>query len=284
MIGTIFLIVLSVVMAIVISVRLNREVAPVVDSNTKNGITWIINNEALDELGKAGASSSLLTSGFHNDRTYVVNNSVPSAFGVPTATYTSYQSIQSAIINGRLPGNYKAVIYDNESWQFTPLAEQQDPVHYEQLVGELLHQHGLLYIATPATDLIKVMDPNVAAGATFDAYIRKNIAADTARYADVYEIQAQGSETDIPKFSNFVTSAAAQARAANTNIKVLAGISTNPSGQVVTSDRLSAAFSAVRSSVDGYWLNIPSGGAYCPKCGTAQPSLAISLLQSIYGN
>ena len=41
------------------------------------------------------------------------------------------------------------------------------------------------------------------------------------------------------------------------------------------------ALRAVRPVVDGFWLNIPAGGKYCPRCGVPQPQLAVQLLQSL---
>ena len=34
---------------------------------------------------------------------------------------------------------------------------------------------------------------------------------------------------------------------------------------------------ATRSSIDGYWLNVPGRGARCPTCNAAQPEIAIDL-------
>ena len=33
------------------------------------------------------------------------------------------------------------------------------------------------------------------------------------------------------------------------------------------------------NDVAGYWLNIPRGGAACPKCGEPQPQVAVELLK-----
>jgi hypothetical protein len=62
---------------------------------------------------------------------------------------------------------------------------------------------------------------------------------------------------------------------------VSAGISTNPSGQQVTAAQFAAVVNAVRWYVNGFWLNIPAGGAACPRCGTPQPQVALPLLLSL---
>ena len=76
--------------------------------------------------------------------------------------------------------------------------------------------------------------------------------------ADVIEVQAQSLERSAATYAAFVREAAGQARAANPGVSVLAGLSTNPPGPVVTSQQLAAAMQASHSSVDGYWLNIPA--------------------------
>ena len=70
--------------------------------------------------------------------------------------------------------------------------------------------------------------------------------------------------------------AAAQAREANPRVRIFAGLSTNPSGKPVTGKQLYGAVQATRDDVEGYWLNIPGGGAYCPKCGQPQPQVHFS--------
>ena len=96
-----------------------------------------------------------------------------------------------------------------------------------------MRAHGLLFLTAPGVDLVTVLAPENRT-TPYDAYLRLGIAADAARYADVVDIQAQGSERDTTFYANFVVQAAAQARQANPNVLVLAGISTNPSGQQVT--------------------------------------------------
>ncbi|QIS11288.1 hypothetical protein [Nocardia arthritidis] len=107
--------------------------------------------------------------------------------------------------------------------------------------------------------------------------LRYRVTVGAAASADVIDIQAQGSEADTAKFADFVRQAAAQARQRNPRVVVLAGLSTNPSGQRVTTDQLQQAVAATRSFVDGYWLDIPAVGTACPRCGTPQPEVAVPL-------
>jgi hypothetical protein len=97
----------------------------------------------------------------------------------------------------------------------------------------------------------------------------------------VFVIQAQGSERNIRVYTDFVGQAAAQARSANPNVIVLAGISTNPSGQRVTADHILGAIAATRDSVDGYWFNIPQPSDYCPRCSEFRPDIATEVLRRL---
>jgi hypothetical protein len=115
----------------------------------------------------------------------------------------------------------------------------------------------------------------------YAAYLKLGLAAGAARYSDVIDIQAQGAITNRTTYKQFVQAAAAQARKASPRVRVIAGLSTNPSGQHVTPAEFSAAFYAVRPYVDGYWLNIPSGGSFCPKCGIPRPRVAVPLLHAL---
>src|SRR5579863_6904860 len=161
-----------------------------------------------------------------------------------------------------------AVMYDPEKWQFTPEEEQHDPGRFACKVAEVVHAQHRLLIVAPAADLVG------GGPDRFDRFLHAKIAASTARCADVYEIQAQGAELDGRDFASYVRKAAQQAREGNPNIVVLAGISTNPTGKVVTAKELYACVRAVSDVVAGFWLNIPAGGAACPTCGEPKPEVA----------
>jgi hypothetical protein len=199
---------------------------------------------------------------------------------MPAVTFGSYAELKKALDSGRLSKDVKAVLYDNEAWEFTPPEEQQDIAKFEKLAADAVHSHGLLFVATPATDLTRILSPQVKTR-RYDEYLRLGIAGAAAQYADIYEIQAQGSEDNLAVYTQFVKQAAAQARAANPQVKVFAGLSTNPSGKHVTAKGLYDAIMATRSDVDGYWLNIPAGGSHCPRCGEAQPQVAVELIKML---
>jgi hypothetical protein len=247
------------------------------------GEDWIVNQHALALLAGAGLSQHSRQELFGNTGTYLVESADGTDEGVTgaaaTATFTSYTTLRATLADGGLPRGTKAVLFDDEHWSLTPSVEQLHPAEYEELAAALVHAHHLLFVTAPATDLTEVLAPGDSDH--YAAYIKLGLAASAARYANVVDIQAQGAELDLAKYASFVEQAAAQARKANSRVVVLAGISTNPSGQHVTSAEFTAAFKAARPYVAGFWLNIPQAGTACPACGTPQPKAAIPLLESL---
>jgi hypothetical protein len=257
-------------------------------SAAATGPLWIISGSTLTRLRSGDATGS--TAGlFDTPNAYVITGpqhwAVPDGWScTPTASFTSYTALRSALNNGTLDPRIKAVLYDNEHWSLTPSAEQNDPAHYDQLAAQLVHRHHLLFLAAPATDLVNVLSPATAAGSGhFQAFLNLGLAGAIARDADVLDLQAQGAEADPGLFASFVADAAAQARKANPNVKVLAGISTNPSGKTVTAAAIDQAAQAVRANVDGYWLNDPAASAACPACAGPYPQVALAALRGLGG-
>ena len=74
----------------------------------------------------------------------------------PVLSYTSYAQFSSNIRSGAIKYPYHWVMYDPEHWSKTPVSEQQNPVRYMTLFGQLAHAHGLKVIQAPALDLAYV--------------------------------------------------------------------------------------------------------------------------------
>jgi|SRR6516165_5748171 len=247
----------------------------------RKAIRWLFNGPGIAAIAADAEASRLLDNG----QPFVVTGrnvaaNPPGWNAIPFASFTSFRAIESALKGGTLAHNAEGIIYDNENWQFTPEHEQQNPAQYEKLSADLVHARGLLFLAAPAVDLAAAL---LAQSQTtkYDAYLHLGIAADAARYAEIVDIQAQGSERDTTFYADFVRQAAMQARQANPNVLVLAGISTNPSGQRVTVNDILRAIAATRDSVDGYWFNIPSPSEYCPSCNDFRPDIAIEVLRRL---
>jgi hypothetical protein len=172
--------------------------------------------------------------------------------------WASEAQFASDIREGNIPADVQDVMYDPEGWDSTPLPEQRDPARYAELFARLAHAHGYVVIVTPHPSLVSV--PGAAcgqrAGETQEAaYVRCRIAEEVARYADIYETQAQALERDPGAYRDFVARTAAQARSANPDVVVLSGLSTAP-GYVATPHMLYAAWDSVKDVVDGHYLSL----------------------------
>jgi hypothetical protein len=177
----------------------------------------------------------------------------------------------------------RGVMYDYERWQFTPEQEQRNPAVYVKQAADLVHGHGLLFLTAPAVNLVKGIEPMTRAEQMDETYLRLRIAADAARYADVFDIQAQRFESDTKRYANFVRLAATQARQANPKVSVLAGISTQPFGPRVTANDIFGAIMATRGVVDGYWFNIPRPSQYSPHVTEFRPDIALDVFHRLAG-
>jgi hypothetical protein len=246
-------------------------------------IRWMFHGPGAAVIAADAEASRLLD----NTRPFVmVGRYVPTIppgwDAVPFASFTNFGALRNALERGRLGQRVGGIMYDYERWSFTPDVEQKNPTSYVKQAADLVHAHGLLFLTAPAVNLVAVMAPE-SRNRRYDTYLQLGIAADAARYADVFDIQAQGSERNTALYANFVRQAAAQARQANPNVVVLAGISTQPNGQQVTADDILRAIAATRDSVDGYWFNIPRPSEYCPRCTDFRPDIAIDVLRRLAG-
>lgn len=250
---------------------------------------WIISGSALTRLRAADPDGATTRAAFDSPDAFVVISGpgwpVPAGWSsTPTAGFTSYESLRAALTGGTLDPRIKAVLYDDEHWDLTPILEQREPVHYDQLAAQLAHQHHLMFIATPAINLVNVLTPIAGSGAggnRYQAFLDLGLAGQIARTADVLGVQAQGAEADISLFSSFVQAAAAQARKANPAVKVVAGISTNASGNAATAAAMDQAAASVHKDVDGYWLNDPEASTACPTCIGPFPQVALAAVKGL---
>jgi hypothetical protein len=183
-----------------------------------------------------------------------------SSAGQEVADFRSYAEFKKMIKDGGVPASIRWVMYDNEKWPLTPANEQADPVRYERLFAQLAHRNGYRVILAPAQDLVPGLSSSALQSGKppWQPYLSMRLATASARYGDIYEIQAQRYETSGYRqqhaYGSFVAAAAAQARAANPNIVIYAGLSTQ---RVSSVSELVQDYMATRNLVDGYWMNIP---------------------------
>ena len=194
----------------------------------------------------------------------------------PVVTFSAVAALRQAVDGGQLPPGTRAVLYDPEVWPYTPLAEQRDPVRAARQAAAMTRAHHLTLIVAPALDLATAQPRS--GGPLWRQYLRLNLVGAMARVAGVVEVQAQSLERSTQTYRAFVRAAAAQARAANPHVSLLAGLSTNPPGPVVSGRQLAAAIRVSSAAVAGYWLNVPGQGPRCPACNAPRPDLARQML------
>lgn len=267
---------------------------------------WIVKGDALD--GFAAVNSAVVREFFNNPDTFVVTSDYGSACpvtdpivpppgdvpqpctdnpipgylpkAVPTAAFASYAKMRAVLDADALPAGIKAVLYDPEDWPFTPADEQLNLAAYAQDVASLVHAHGLIFIDTPAQDLVNTLGRNP--GETVpEAVLRYQIPAIAATYADVVDLQVQGYETNYATYLTDLTAYASQARAANPRVMLFAGLATNPGGATVTPDQITQAALEAQPLVSGYWLNDAFQSADCPTCTGPYPARAIGFLSEL---
>lgn len=154
---------------------------------------------------------------------------------------------------GELPG-VQAVLYDPEAWAATPLEEQQNPFAAMERFAALGHKLGLKVIITPGLTLPAAeaaVCPRREGESDVDAYLRCGIARDAGAVADVVEVQAQTLQGDPDAYLEFVKEAAQQARDANPDVAVLAGLRVRSEESVEDAER---TWAAAVGTVDGHYL------------------------------
>ena len=204
---------------------------------------------------------------------------LPGVVAEPVVTFASAAALESAVKAGQLPAGTFGVLYDPEAWVFTPVAEQQKPVHAAAAAAAVAHAHGLRLIVAPALDLTTVLAPG-GTDPDWRQFLDLDLVGRLAKVADVVELQAQSLEQDTSVYAAFVQAAAVQASAGRPGVDLLSGLSTNPPGVPMEARQLAAAIRATRSVVDGFWLNVPVPGAQCPNCNAARPGIAVQVLQA----
>jgi hypothetical protein len=173
-------------------------------------------------------------------------------------SYTSYAQFQSDLTSGAITYPYKWVMYDPENWSATPLNEQQDPVKYMTLFGQLAHANGLKVIQAPALDLATVPGsvlPRQAGESANQWFIRVNIAGKAAAAGDIFQLQDESNTTAGGQYSYMFNTAEGQAQAANASVRVFSEVST------VNGTAAQMVSAAESISPDGYYVaaagNIP---------------------------
>ena len=194
---------------------------------------------------------------FGKPSSYVLSGGWGSA--TPALAWASASRFEVAVAQGRVPADVHTVMYDPEGWSATPIWERRHPDAAMGLFSETAREAGYRVVLTPHPSLVEV------AGATCTrrsvesvaaAFLRCRIMARAASLGDVVEIQAQYLESDPVAYRALVVAAADQARAANAEVVVLAGLSTRFAADAQV---LLNAWDAVNDVVDGHYMAVPEG-------------------------
>lgn len=229
----------------------------------ERGLEWVMARSSLENL--AAPDDAVAASHLNSARTIVQSDPPPKdprpdGWSVSRAEHwTSYAAFARAVAAGEVPSYIETVHYDNESWSQTPAGEQLHPAATERRFCALAHAHGWSCLTGPGQDLCGVLahphGDNYA-----HCYLDLDLAGDAARDADIVDIQAQALEPRGPRaYANFVRRAAAQARAANPDVRVLGNLSPSPDGTSVPTREIYRAARAALPYLDGYYLTVTEG-------------------------
>jgi type II secretory pathway pseudopilin PulG len=259
---------------------------------------WLINDGELNNVVKAGLSQTELNYYFNTPKTLLIitgsklDKQLTNAQWVQP--FTTLASIQAAFANNTINPRVKYILYDNEGWTLTPKSEQVAAVSYASQVETLVHQHNMTMIFTPATNLADIIG-GVHDSNKYNEFISLNLAGQSAKVADIVDIQAQQAEGTTPnEFQSFVPAVLTQAKQASSTHLVFIGIGTQncgatcPTGsRTVTGANILADYRSINPTKqgyrpDGYWFNIPGPGTKCVNCGTPDPTAAVDFLNGLY--
>jgi hypothetical protein len=219
---------------------------------------WLMTSNLVQSLQSQDAASAKWY--FNTSNGFIMNNAGSGISGLsatPIRNYKSYAAFSQDIANGAIPSSVHWVMYDNENWSYTPKSEAQDPAKYMKLFADLAHQHSLKVYEVPARDVVTTAGAacRPQSGENVDqAYIRCQIPAD-ARYADIYEIQAQADQSSVTAYTNLVAEAKNQVRAQAPNIVVMSGLTTDRGDTIA---QIVNCWKATHTGVQGYWMNSTS--------------------------
>jgi hypothetical protein len=234
--------------------------APAAQAGAASRLSWVMtagNIQLMNQNDSSTSSYFFNTPASYGTGASLVKSPVQSGYATtPTLNYTSYAQFRSNIQNGNISYPYKWVMYDPEAWAQTPLNEQQNPVKYMKMFGQLAHANGLKVIEIPARDLAYVpgsLYPRLPGESADHWFIRINIAGAAATYGDIFTLQDEANVPNLSEYDLLFTKTQAQALAANPNVQVFSEVSTVNG----TPDQMAAAAQSVNPC--GFYVAAPGG-------------------------
>lgn len=247
------------------------------------GTHWLIAASAISKLDAVAGPAVVARYLDGSQTTVITGPAIPSFLAEWHVNFAldtrSLQEIRQGV-TGSLSPRISMILYDPEHWAFTPIAQQLAVGPSTRTAASIAHGAGRELIAAPATNLAEVKEPGES---TANAFMQTNDLEQVASSANWVEIQAQGLEWDPGRYAAYIKEALHQIRLGNPAAVVYAGLSTNPSGPPVRAAELVEDVRLTSAAVSGYWLNVPSPGTACPRCGQPQPQIAIDLFESLAG-
>ncbi|HVA96976.1 MAG TPA: RICIN domain-containing protein [Candidatus Acidoferrales bacterium] len=237
---------------------------------------WVIEQNAATALNATPVGSHFIQS-INTPKTYeVIIKGQSGVDPLPNATHVesfqSYQEIMNAFAQNQIPANIKVILYDNENWAGTPPDEQQHPFTYVPQAEQLVHQHGLLFMNSPAADLSNVLEPS--APDKYTGYLQAQIAS-LAQYSDIFDIHAENAPSSA-EYYQFAQQVIFLARSANNKAIILLEIRAKTNG--LTSQDLIDEINRTFSTTDGYWFEIsPDSSGNL----TTSVNIAVPVIQSM---
>ena len=216
---------------------------------------WIMtagNVQSLSQQDPTVAAHFFNTPGAYGAGASLVKTPVQAGYATtPVLSYTSYAQFSSDIQSGAISYPYKWVMYDPEEWSQTPVNEQQDPVKYMTLFGQLAHAHGLKVIQAPALDLAWVPGSvllRIGNESGNQWFVRVNLAGAAAAAGDIFQLQDESNTTTLSQYTGLFNSTQTEAQTANQNVKVFSEVSTVNG----TATQMAAAAQSI--SPDGFYV------------------------------
>ena len=213
------------------------------------------NIQSLSQTDSPTASHFFNTASAYGAGASLVQTPVQAGYATtPVLGYSSYAKFSSDVKNGAIKYSYKWVMYDPEDWSQTPVGEQQNPVKYMELFGQLAHAHGLKVVEAPAMDLCSVSGtllPRNSGETCAQWFARVNIAGGAAADGNIFVLQDESNTGNLSVYDSLYTTAAAEAHSANSAVSVYSEVST-ANGTVA---QMTAAAKSI--SPDGMYVAAP---------------------------
>jgi len=245
---------------------------------------WMLSPGALARLAGAGLPAVLLRAYFDRPSTILVGADRPDPLAPRAslaADFTSASALEAALHADRVPADDRYLVLDLEAWPLSPRSEQRRPLQAVAQASAAARAAGRTLVFTPGVDLLRVLQGREPRREALVSAYDRLLAAPGAGAADIFEVQAQGTEATALS-DRFASSALRTLRAARRDATVLVGLSTNPDGRKVTAAELLAVVRSVPDA-SGFWLNVPEAGPACPRCGRADPSVGVQFLEQLVG-